>query len=138
MSAEEVVQAYLDTAFNMEKVEQKKDLMAYTIGPLKDAIAGATDETIKTAYIDKRYKLQRFALVDRRDRTPHETEITFQLSYKELPEGVSDEAQAVQIVTENKVVAVKDNGVWFIREVVGNRTSFDFPVLPSSRITATP
>ena len=132
MSAEEVVQAYLDTAFNMEKVEQKKDLMAYTIGPLKDAIAGATDETIKTAYIDKRYKLQRFALVDRRDRTPHETEITFQLSYKELPEGVSDEAQAVQIV------AVKDNGVWFIREVVGNRTSFDFPVLPSSRITATP
>src|SRR4051812_9055175 len=84
MTAEDVVEAYLNVALNMEKVEQKKLLLEYATGPLKDAIAGATDETFKKAYLDRRYQLQRFALVSRKDNTPRETEISFHLTYKEL------------------------------------------------------
>jgi len=47
MTADQVVEAYLNIAFNMESVEQKSLLLEYATGALKDAIAGATEETIK-------------------------------------------------------------------------------------------
>jgi hypothetical protein len=31
---------------------------------------------------------------------------------------------------------VRENGVWYIRDVLGNKTSIDFPVSEESRITA--
>lgn len=134
--AEKVVEIYLNIALNMEKVEQKNDLMHYTTGELKDALADASDETIIKAYIEKRYKINSFALVGRKDRTPAETEITYKLQYKELPEGSVDESLAVSVDTENTVVLVRENSRWLIREVVGNNTSFDFPVNSNSMVGA--
>lgn len=133
MSAEQVVEAYLNAALNMEKLEQKQNLMSFATGALKDAIAGASDETIKAAYIDKRYSLQRFALLSRLDRTPREVEVRYHLAYKEFPEGTQDENQAVDVQTENTIVAVREDGVWYIRDVLNAQTSFDFP---TQKITA--
>ncbi len=42
------------------------------------------------------------------------------------------------MTTENSVSVVKENGVWLIRDVLGNKTSIDFPVSEESRITAKP
>ncbi|MBI2603044.1 MAG: hypothetical protein HYW48_08305 [Deltaproteobacteria bacterium] len=135
MSAEEVVEAYLNTALNMETVEEKHELMQYTTGNLKDAIAGATDETIHDAYIVNRYKLSRFSLVSRRDLTPRETEISFRLAYEDRKEGSEE---AVKVVTENTVALTKEKGRWLIRDVIGNRTSIDFPISEASRISGKP
>lgn len=132
--AEKVVEIYLNIALNMEKVEQKNDLMFYTTGELKDALADASDETIMKAYIEKRYKINSFSLIGRKDRTPAETEITYKLQYKELPEGVQDETLSVDVNTENTVVLSREGGRWLIREVIGNATSFDFPVNGNSMV----
>ena len=91
---------------------------------------------IKTAYVDRKYELLNYSVVERRDRTPKETEITFQIEFKDLgTEGVAPD-QAPLVTTENTVSVVKKNQIWLIRDVLGNRTSIDFPVSKDSEITA--
>ncbi len=46
------------------------------------------------------------------------------------------EAEAPSVTTENTVVLIKESGSWLIRDVVGNKTSIDFPVSDESKITA--
>ena len=84
MSPEQVVEAYLQVALNMKDVSERDHLMEFTTGNLKHAIESASPETIKTAYVDRRYNLLNYSVVERRDRTPRETEITFQLTYNDL------------------------------------------------------
>lgn len=135
MSAEEVVEAYLELAFNITSASQKEDLMDFTTGNLEAAIAGANEETFRKAYIDRKYSLKRYSLLERRDRTPRETEITFQLEYLDTPEAQTKNSETTQITTENTVAVIKEKGKWLIREVVGNKTTFDFPTSDLSRIT---
>ena len=76
--------------------------------------------------------------MERRDRTPRETEITFQLKYLDFPEDSKKSSEATEVVTENTVAVIKEKGKWLIREVVGNKTTFDFPISELSIITASP
>jgi hypothetical protein len=135
MHAEEVLEAYLTLAFNMEKVEQKQLLMEYAGNTLKAAIAGASDETIRTAYINKRYDLKRFHIVHRHDLTPQESELLFQLDYAELPEGATDFSQAPLIQVESKVLMMRETTGWVVQSIVSNKTDMDFPAGPLSQIT---
>ena len=48
MTPEEVVEAYLDTALNMQRVEEKAELLKLATGNLKDSLASADAETIKS------------------------------------------------------------------------------------------
>lgn len=138
MSPEQVVEAYLEVALNMHDVSERDNLMEFTTGNLKAAIESASPETIKTAYVDRKYQILNYSVVERRDRTPRETEITFQLTYNDL--GVDDKAakEAPKVTTENTVAVVKENGLWMIRDVLGNKTSIDFPVSEESKISAKP
>lgn len=141
MAPEKVVESYLNTALNMSNVSERDILLQYTTGRLKDAIASASEETIKTAYIQRHYDLQSYAVIERRDRTPRETEITFRLKYKDL--GVGDvrpanSAEAPMVQTENTVALIREKSAWYIRDVIGAKTSIDFPVSAESRITAKP
>lgn len=139
MTPEQVVEGYLDVALNMKDVSERAKLLDYTTGNLKAAIEGAPPETIKAAYVDRRYKIENYSVVERRDRTPRETEITFQLTYNDL--GTSATAkpdEAPKVTTENTVSVVKEDGMWLIRDVMGNKTSIDFPVSEESRISAKP
>lgn len=136
MSAEEVVEAYLELVFNMESQDEKEKLLEYTTGDLEAAIAGATESAIIEAYIKPRYLLKRFSIVERQDRTPRETEISFQLQYKDLPEGKTKFEEAAEFTTENKVAVIKENGKWLISDVLGNKTSIEFPITELSKITA--
>jgi hypothetical protein len=127
MSPEEVVQAYLDISLNMDKLEQRKELVKLTTGNLKSAIEQASDETISKAFIKQNFKLEKYAVVERRDRTPRETEITFLLSYKNLgPDKETKPEDAPQITTENTLSVVRTEGAWYIRDVLGKKTSIDF------------
>lgn len=127
MTPEEVVQAYLDISLNMTEVGQKKELMKLTTGNLKNALEGASDDVITSAFIKQNFKLDRYSVVERRDRTPRETEITFQLSYRNLgPEKAVKLEDAPQTTTENTVSVVKRDGAWFISDVLGKKTSIDF------------
>ncbi len=139
MTAEQVVEAYLEVALNMTDVSQKQELLTYTTGELNAAIAGATEDSIRKAYIDRKYDLKKFSLIERRDRTPRETEITFSLEYKELESrnGAKPD-QAATVTTENTVAVIKDKGLWKIFDVLGNKTSIEFPVTEFSKITASP
>ena len=139
MTPDQVVEAYLDIALNMTEVSERDLLLEYTSGNLKEAIEGASDETIKRAYIERAYKISSYSVVERRDRTPRETEITFRLEYLDLgAEGKTKEADAPKVTTENTVSVIKSEGIWFIQDVMGNKTSIDFPISEESRITASP
>ncbi len=136
MTAEQVVEAYLNAAFSIKSVEDKKNLLAYATGDLEIAIAGATEETFRKAYVERRYTtLESFSIVGRRDRTPHETEVTFQLVYRELPEFTTDDKDATLITTLNTVAMDKAPDGWRIRSVIGAKSTFDFPLSVESRIT---
>lgn len=128
MTPEEIVESYLEIAFNISKVEQKTLLMEYTTGELKAAISSATDETIRKAYIEPKYELNRFSIVERRDRTPREVEITYLIVYRDLPKGSISLSQSAVIETENRVSLVKEKKFWYIREVLGNATTIEFPL----------
>lgn len=127
MTPEEVVQAYLDISLNMTEVGQKKELLKLTMGNLKGALEGASDDVITSAFIKQNFKLDRYSVVERRDRTPRETEITFTLSYRNLgPDKAAKLETAPQTTTENTVSVVKRDGAWYISDVLGKKTSIDF------------
>lgn len=141
MAPEKVVESYLNKALNMKQVSEKEDLAQFTTGRLKDAINAASDETITNAYIRRHYDIESYSVIERRDRTPRETEITFRLKYKDL--GVADQrptdtSAAPMVQTENTVALIKEKGAWYIRDVVGAKTSIDFPVSQDSEIKAKP
>src|SRR5690606_9347269 len=139
MTPDQVVEAYLDIALNMSDVSERNVLMEYTTGNLKSAIEAASEETIRKAYIDRSYKIASYSVVERRDRTPRETEITFRLEYLDLGTGDgAKETEAPKVTTENTVSVIKEDGIWLIRDVMGNKTSIDFPVSEESQITAVP
>lgn len=135
MSAEDVLEAYLNFAFNIDDVTQKAQLMSYTSGSLKAAIAGASDLTLKEAYINRRYELERFYVLKREDLTPRNVKITYQLVYKELPEGEQNFNLATSVTTENTVLLKREDGAWYIEEVLASSTAVDFPVNPTATIT---
>jgi hypothetical protein len=138
MTPEQVVEAYLDVALNMTDVDQRDLLLDYTTGNLKAAIEGATPDTIRTAYVDRKYKILNYSVVERRDRTPRETEVSFQLTYNDLGTEGKAATDAPKVTTENTVSVVKENGVWLIKDVLGHKTSIDFPISEESKITAKP
>jgi hypothetical protein len=137
MSAEKVVEEYLNIALNMNSVEEKEHLMEYTTGNLEAALSGADDKAIQIAYVDKRYNLKNYSLVERRDRTPRETEVTYELTYSELAEGQKAEDAPVT-TTENTVSVIRKKGAWYISDVLGNKTSIEFPVTEMNTINASP
>lgn len=127
MTPEEVVQAYLDISLNMTEIGQKQELLKLTTGNLKSALEGASDELVTSAFIKQDFKLDRYSVVERRDRTPRETEITFYLSYRNLGADKSMPLEnAPQTTTENTVSVVKRDGAWSISDVLGKKTSIDF------------
>ena len=135
MQPEEVVEAYLDVALNMSSISEREKLLSFTTGNLKEAIAKASDATIQAAYVSKNYHLERYSVVERRDRTPIETEITFELVYRELAAS-SDKnpADVAQITTENTLRVVKENKLWLLDDVLNKKSSFDFPLAMKSEI----
>jgi hypothetical protein len=141
MTPEKVVEAYLNTALNMKSVSERDLLAQYTTGRLKDAISSSSEETITNAYIKRHYELESYAVIERRDRTPRETEITFRLKYADLGSGdtkSTDVSSAPKVQTENTVALIREKGAWFIRDVIGAKTSIDFPVTQDSQISAKP
>ncbi len=131
MSAEEVVKAYLSIAFNMKKVSQKRLLLQYTMGPLQAAIASANEKTIIEAYIKPRYKLHSIAIISKKNITPREVQITYQLEYKEANtnEDIKDvENESIKQTVENTVSLYSLKSRWFINGVIDNKTSIEFPI----------
>ncbi len=141
MPPEKVVESYLNTALNMRDISGRDQLLIYTTGRLKDAIASATDETILNAYVKRHYDLESYAVIERRDRTPRETEITFRLRYRDLGSGdarPANPSEAPLVQTENTVALIREKSTWYVRDVVGAKTTIDFPVSEESKITAKP
>ena len=129
LTPEQVVERYLEISMTMTDPSQKESLLDLTTGVLHSSINSATDETIKKAFIDKEYANSQWMIVERRDRTPRETEITFELSYRDLSQNPKGKAEdAPEIITENTVAVIRKEGAWSIRDVIGKKTSIDFPV----------
>ncbi len=137
MTPEEVVQRYLDISLNMTDIGEREYLINLTTGTLRDALEQATDETLQNAFINQNFHLEGYSVVERRDRTPRETEITFLLTYRNLgPERQLKPEEAPQISTENTVAVVKYKGAWAIRDVIGKTTTIDFPIEQAEEIRA--
>ena len=126
MRAEEVLEAYLHLAFNMEEVSQRESLLRYTSGALEAAIAGANEQTLREAYIDREYELHHYELVAREDLTPRETRLTYRLKYREIEPD--RDLKTPIVVTQNVVLMMRDQGKWHIHDVLANETTIDFPL----------
>lgn len=127
MTPEQVVETYLSESLNMTTLADKETLLALTTGNLNAAIREASDEYLKKAFIDRKYDVKNFTIMERRDRTPRETEITFTLSFQNPKKGLAAKALPTTS-TENTVALIKEKGAWWIRDVVGKKTTIDFPV----------
>lgn len=153
MSPEEVVEAYLDASLQVSSLEEKEKIMSFTTGNLKRTIAQSSDEEFRESYIDREIVLEAYSVVQSRQRTPRETEITYELKFKNLleaevsPDGeyVFDDAgnkkfkkyqkdEAAIISSENTVSVVRENRLWLIRDVIGNKFAMEFPLTDTSVI----
>ncbi len=137
---EQIVEAYLDIALNMKNPSEKEKLLELTTGNLKAAIAQASDQVIMDAYVQKKYRINSYSVIERTDRTPRETEISFRLIYED-PSKVdgTDQGQAKPLITtDNRVALIRENKTWLIRDVVGQKTSIDFPLAAAARVEAKP
>jgi hypothetical protein len=129
MTPEEVVETYLNVSLNMKDPAEKENLLALTTGTLKSAIMQASDETMQKSFIDKNYQLDSYSVVERRDRTPRETEITFRLQYRDLGKNRNVKPEDAPVTTtENTVSVIKEQKSWYMKDVLGKKTSIDFPV----------
>jgi len=135
MTPEQVVQKYLDISFSMNTVDDRAKLVNLTIGPLREQLETVPDISIAEAFVDKRYLLEEYELIERRDRTPRETEITYRLVYKNLENGTVSPANAAKIETNNTVSVIRYKGAWAIRDVIGKQTTIDFPLEGGSVVT---
>ena len=133
MSPKDVVEAYLRTAFNIQELKQKELILQYVTGDLKNAISGASDDTIMEAYVKPRYVLKNMYIIEQDNKTPRETEVSYQLQYQENPENQKI-SEASTITTENRVSLIKENGRWYIQGVISKETSIEFPLLKISVI----
>lgn len=126
MEAYEVVEAYLNMAFNIEKAEDILDLASYTTGALKASLVNASLETIREAYISKNYQLHAYQLDKEHFLTPREARLSFTLSYEETPK---DKLKAnPRITKQTKILMVREDGLWLIANVEGGSTEFEFPL----------
>lgn len=123
LTPEQVVELYLDTSINMTDPGQKSILLDLTTGILHSSINSADEEVLAAAFIKKRYELESYSVIERRDRTPLETEITFEIVYFDKSDGAKD---APKTITENTVALTREDGIWRIRDVIGKRTSIEF------------
>ncbi len=140
MTPDQVVEAYLNVAFNMKDAREREKLASLTTGKLRQAIDSAPEEIIVAAYVDRRYAIKSYSVIERRDRTPRETEITFRLVYSDLGSAtapVTAESAAL-VTTDNTVNVIRDKGTWYIHDVVGSKTAIDFPLSTEGRIEAKP
>lgn len=130
LTPDQVVENYLNVSLNMKKPEEKQKLLDLTTGNLKAAIQEASDEDIMNNMIKKSYKLLSYSVTERKNRTPREVEISFNIEYKELnpADPVLTEANAPVVETKNTVAVIKEQGAWYIRDVLGKSTRIDFPV----------
>jgi hypothetical protein len=135
MTPEEVVEAYLDASLNAQSLADKDNILQYTTGALRRSIAQATDEAFTKSYIDRDIKLEAYAVVQSKKRTLRETEITYELRFKNLlePNDKNEmvkikESEAALINSENTVSVVREDRLWMIRDVLGNTTSMEFPL----------
>ena len=124
-AAEQVLRSYMELAFSLNKIEDKENLIKLTGGELKVAIASASSQNFKEAYLSQRYSLDGFSIIERRDLTPIKTMITYQLQYKESSQTNAEDAY---IVAENTVLLEKNNDKWLIYRVLSNSTSIEFPL----------
>jgi hypothetical protein len=140
MTPEQVVEAYLNTAFNMRQTSERTKLASLTTGNLRQVITSAQEEEIKAAYIDRRYEVKSYSVIERRDRTPRETEITFRLVFADLGTAAAEVTRenAATVTTDNTVSVIKERGAWFLRDVIGRKTAIDFPVTSDSQVEAKP
>ncbi|MEI8027526.1 MAG: hypothetical protein WCI18_14360 [Pseudomonadota bacterium] len=138
MTPEEVVEGYLNTTLNMTKITQVNDLVSYTLGNLRQVLQATPNETFQKVFIDKSYKLHRFTIVERKDITPREAEITYQLQFNQFDSSQNiNESNAALMTTEHTLSLIKKDSVWYIQDLLGSKANIEFPVVPESTITPT-
>lgn len=128
LTAEQVLEQYLNTVFSVKDLADRQNLLMFTTGSLKEALSKAEDSVFEEAYLRHKYKLLRYSLISRRDQTPMEAHLTYQLVYQdeENREGQPDQHE---YTIENTVSMVRQDEKWFIQEVLGNKkTNLDFPI----------
>lgn len=136
MTAVQVLEKYVEVSTSLTDVEQREVLLAYTGGALRATLEGATDEAIIDAFIERKFELDSFSIVTRRDRTPREVEIKFRISYYDRKDIASGDEPPL-VATTNTVTLFKENNMWSITDVIGSEdTEIHFGVTTDSHIRA--
>lgn len=136
MTAVQVLEKYIEVSTSMTDLEQREVLLAYTGGALRAALEGATDEAITNAFIKRKFELDSFSIVTRRDLTPREVEITFHISYYDR-DNISPGDEPPLVSTTNTVTLFRESNMWSITDVIGTEgTEIHFGVTTDSHVRA--
>ena len=133
---EDQLHSYISLAVNVTRPEQKQDLLDFTTGELKSSLNGATEDTFKRAYIDRKYDFKSFEILERKD-VPGKKEVTidFKLVYKSWNAGESPE-RAPLVETKNRATLDYQNGQWAISKVESQGSNFEWDVgLPMDNVS---
>jgi|GEM_PF-6512363 len=128
IAPEDQLHAYINTAVNVTKSEQRQDLLDLTTGELKGSLINASEETFKRAYIDKKFDFKSFDIVQRKDAPGgKETQVDFKLVYKSWSAGESSD-RAPLLETTNRATLEYEHGQWAISKVESLGSSFEWEV----------
>lgn len=133
---EDQLHSYISLAVNVTTPEQKQELLDLTTGDLKSALSGATEESFKRAYIDRKYDFKSFDILERKD-VPDKKEVTidFKLVYKSWNAGESADRAPV-IETTNRATLDYENGQWALAKVESQGSNFEWEVgLPMDNVS---
>ena len=138
MDPEEVLEAYLELSFNISDASQKEQLMSYTTGVLKEALAGTTDSVFLEAFRPR--QLQSFWIEQVDEITPRLFTIKFGVIYTNTEVGktkmVSAEIRNSTTITLERIASNdKKTAAWYISEVSGAKTSINFPTTSVEPVT---
>jgi hypothetical protein len=133
---EDQLHTYITRAVNIVDAAQRKDLVDMSTGPLKSALVGASEETFRRAYIERKYDFRGFEIIGRKDvEDRKETLIDFKLIYKSYLPG--EEPKLIPVTeTTNRATLIYEHGRWAIAKVESLETNFEWENgLPVGKMT---
>lgn len=119
LSAEQVLEAYVTLAMTARSVSDKKDLVNFTTGAARESLVAMSDDDFQKEFIDKKFKLIKFATKDKRVKNENELSLVYQITF----EKTENEKPARVTLKKIAFFAKAENGGWKINKTNHIRTA---------------
>lgn len=124
---EEQLQSYIERAVNVTLPEDRERIVELTADPLKSALTNLSASDFKKAYIDTKFEVQTFEVLQRADTGEKECEIDFRIVYRSWLPGENPE-RAPLVDTRNRAIMQYEYGRWALANVESLDSEFRWEI----------